>query len=145
MTDTMKALAKTRPEVGLELIDAPIPVAGPEDVLIKVKRTAVCGTDIHIWNWDEWSQKNVPVPMITGHEFSGEIVAIGKDVDRRLKVGQRVSAEGHVIDLNSEAARAYRGRGGNDPRGIGVNRQGAFAEFVVAPAFNVIELPDDVP
>src|SRR5690606_35768968 len=159
MADMMKALAKTKPAEGLELIDAPIPVAGDEDVLIKVHRTAVCGTDIHIWNWDEWSQKNVPVPMITGHEFSGEIVAIGKDVDRRLKVGQRVSAEGHVIDLDSEAARA----GGPaitlhseaaravhfhldpDPRGTGVNRQGAFAEYVVAPAFNVIELPDDVP
>ena len=110
MADTMKALAKTRPGVGLELIDAPVPVAGDEDVLIRVKRTAVCGTDIHIWNWDEWSQKNVPVPMITGHEFSGEIVAIGKDVDRRLRIGQRVSAEGHVIDLNSEAARAGKRR-----------------------------------
>ncbi len=145
MTDTMKALAKTAPGIGLELIDAPIPEAGPEDVLIKVHRTAVCGTDIHIWNWDEWSQKNVPTPMITGHEFAGEIVAIGREVDRRLKIGQRVSAEGHVIDLNSEAARA--GHFHLDPAtmGIGVNRQGAFAEFVVAPAFNVIELPDDVP
>jgi len=145
MADMMKALAKTKPAEGLELIDAPIPVAGDEDVLIKVHRTAVCGTDIHIWNWDEWSQKNVPVPMITGHEFSGEIVAIGKDVDRRLKVGQRVSAEGHVIDLNSEAARAGHFHLDPDTRGIGVNRQGSFAEYVVAPAFNVIELPDDVP
>ncbi|MES2861949.1 MAG: alcohol dehydrogenase catalytic domain-containing protein, partial [Pseudomonadota bacterium] len=144
MTDTMKALAKMRPEVGLELIDAPIPVAGPEDVLIRVHRTAVCGTDIHIWNWDEWSQKNVPTPMITGHEFSGEIVAIGSDVNRPLKIGQRVSAEGHVIDLNSEAARAGHFHLDPHTRGIGVNRQGAFAEFVVAPAFNVIELPDDV-
>ncbi|MGX1746449.1 MULTISPECIES: L-threonine 3-dehydrogenase [Brevundimonas] len=145
MADMMKALAKTKPAEGLELIDAPIPVAGDEDVLIKVHRTAVCGTDIHIWNWDEWSQKNVPVPMITGHEFAGEIVAIGKDVDRRLKVGQRVSAEGHVIDLNSEAARAGHFHLDPDTRGIGVNRQGAFAEYVVAPAFNVIELPDEVP
>lgn len=145
MTDTMKALAKMRPEVGLDLIDAPIPQAGPEDVLIKVRRAAVCGTDIHIWNWDEWSQKNVPVPMITGHEFSGDIVHVGAAVDRRLKVGQRVSVEGHVIDLNSEAARA--GHFHLDPatRGIGVNRQGGFAEYVVAPAFNVIELPEDVP
>jgi len=145
MGNTMKALAKMRPEVGLDLIDAPIPEAGPEDVLIKVRRAAVCGTDIHIWNWDEWSRKNVPVPMITGHEFSGDIVHIGKDVDRRLKVGQRVSVEGHVIDLNSEAARA--GHFHLDPatRGIGVNRQGGFAEYVVAPAFNVIELPEDVP
>ncbi|WP_430819968.1 L-threonine 3-dehydrogenase [Brevundimonas diminuta] len=145
MADMMKALAKTKLAEGLELIDAPIPVAGDEDVLIKVHRTAVCGTDIHIWNWDEWSQKNVPVPMITGHEFAGEIVAIGKDVDRRLKVGQRVSAEGHVIDLNSEAARAGHFHLDPDTRGIGVNRQGAFAEYVVAPAFNVIELPDEVP
>jgi threonine 3-dehydrogenase len=144
MTDMMKALAKMKPEIGLELIDAPIPEAGPEDVLIRVHRTAVCGTDIHIWNWDEWSQKNVPTPMITGHEFSGEIVAIGKDVNRPLKIGQRVSAEGHVIDLNSEAARAGHFHLDPHTRGIGVNRQGAFAEFVVAPAFNVIELPDDV-
>ena len=145
MTQTMKALAKTGPVQGLELIDAPVPEAGPEDVLIKVHRAAVCGTDIHIWNWDEWSQKNVPTPMITGHEFSGEIVGIGSEVDRRLKVGQRVSAEGHVIDLNSEAARAGHFHLAPKPRGIGVNRQGAFAEYVVAPAFNVIELPDEVP
>ena len=145
MTETMKALAKTGPVQGLELIDAPIPQAGPEDVLIKVHRTAVCGTDIHIWNWDEWSQKNVPTPMITGHEFAGEIVAVGSEVDRPLKIGQRVSAEGHVIDLNSEAARAGHFHLDPKTRGIGVNRQGAFAEYVVAPAFNVIELPDDVP
>jgi len=145
MAETMKALAKTGPVQGLELIDAPIPEAGPEDVLIKVHRTAVCGTDIHIWNWDEWSQKNVPTPMITGHEFAGEIVAVGSEVDRPLKIGQRVSAEGHVIDLNSEAARAGHFHLDPKTRGIGVNRQGAFAEYVVAPAFNVIELPDDVP
>ncbi|WP_406853400.1 L-threonine 3-dehydrogenase [Brevundimonas sp. BH3] len=141
----MQALAKTKPAEGLEQITAPIPEMGPEDVLIRVRRTAVCGTDIHIWNWDEWSQKNVPVPMITGHEFAGDIVAIGADVDRPLKIGQRVSAEGHVIDLNSEAARAGHFHLDPHTRGIGVNRQGCFAEYVVAPAFNVIELPDDVP
>ncbi|MGI4819458.1 MAG: L-threonine 3-dehydrogenase [Janthinobacterium lividum] len=141
----MQALAKTQPAEGLEQITAPIPEMGPEDVLIKVRRTAVCGTDIHIWNWDEWSQKNVPVPMITGHEFAGDIVAIGSEVDRPLKIGQRVSAEGHVIDLNSEAARAGHFHLDPHTRGIGVNRQGCFAEYVVAPAFNVIELPDDVP
>jgi threonine 3-dehydrogenase len=145
MPETMKALAKTRPAEGLELIDAPVPEPGPEDVLIRVQRAAVCGTDIHIWNWDDWSRKNVPVPMITGHEFAGEIVAVGPEVDRRLQVGQRVSAEGHVIDLNSEAARAGHFHLDPNTRGIGVNRQGAFAEYVVAPAFNVIELPDDVP
>lgn len=144
-TGDMQALAKTQPAQGLEQITAPIPEMGPEDVLIRVRRTAVCGTDIHIWNWDEWSQKNVPVPMITGHEFAGDIVAIGADVDRPLKIGQRVSAEGHVIDLNSEAARAGHFHLDPHTRGIGVNRQGCFAEYVVAPAFNVIELPDDVP
>ena len=144
-TGDMQALAKTQPAEGLEQVTAPIPEMGPEDVLIRVRRTAVCGTDIHIWNWDEWSQKNVPVPMITGHEFAGDIVAIGADVDRPLKVGQRVSAEGHVIDLNSEAARAGHFHLDPHTRGIGVNRQGCFAEYVVAPAFNVIELPDDVP
>ena len=140
----MHALAKTRADVGLELIEAPVPTPGPEDVLIKVHRTSVCGTDIHIWNWDEWSQKNVPVPMITGHEFAGEIVEIGKEVDRPLKLGQRVSAEGHIIDLNSFAARAGHFHLDPNTRGIGVNRQGAFAEYVVAPAFNVIPLPDEV-
>lgn len=141
---TMKALAKTRPAEGLELIEAPVPVAGPEEVLIRVRRTAICGTDIHIWNWDEWAAAHVPVPMITGHEFAGEIVELGKDVDRGLKVGQRVSAEGHIIDLNSFAARAGHFHLDPNTRGIGVNRQGCFAEYVTAPAFNVIPLPDDV-
>ncbi len=142
---TMDALAKTHAGEGLELINAPIPTPGPDDVLIRVKRTAICGTDIHIWNWDEWSQKNVPVPMITGHEFAGEIVEMGSDVHRSLRLGQRVSAEGHVIDLDSFAARAGHFHLDPNTRGIGVNRQGAFAEYVIAPAFNVIPLPDDVP
>jgi threonine 3-dehydrogenase len=142
---TMKALAKVRPEPGLELIEAPIPEAGPEEVLIKVKRTAICGTDIHIWNWDEWAQKTVPTPMITGHEFAGEIVEIGREVDRNLKVGQRVSGEGHLIDMNSAAARAGHFHLDPNTKGVGVNRQGCFAEYLASPAFNVIPLPDDVP
>jgi threonine 3-dehydrogenase len=119
---TMKALAKTAPAEGLELIDAPIPEIGPEDVLIRIKRTSVCGTDIHIWNWDEWAQKTVPVPLITGHEFAGEIVEIGAEVDRPLKVGQRVSGEGHIIDMNSHAARAGHFHLDPHTKGIGVNR-----------------------
>src|SRR5262249_40881300 len=102
----MKALSKLEPAKGLWLIDAPIPTPGPEDVLIRVKRTAICGTDVHIYRWDEWAQKTIPVPIIVGHEFSGEIVEMGAGVTRELKVGQRVSGEGHVIDLNSNAARA---------------------------------------
>ncbi len=140
----MKTLVKARAEVGLWAEERPVPEIGPEDVLIKVHKTGICGTDIHIWNWDEWSQKNVPVPMITGHEFSGEIVELGSDVHRSLRLGQRVSAEGHVIDLDSFAARAGHFHLDPNTRGIGVNRQGAFAEYVIAPAFNVIPLPDDV-
>lgn len=141
---TMKALAKTEAAPGLTLIDAPIPTPGPEEVLIRVKRTAICGTDIHIWNWDEWAQKTVPVPMITGHEFAGEIVEVGKEVDRPLKVGQRVSGEGHIIDMNSAAARAGHFHLDPNTKGVGVNRQGCFAEYLAIPAFNVVPLPDDV-
>ncbi len=138
---TMKALCKAEPKEGLVLVDAPIPEPGPEDVLIRVKRTAICGTDIHIWNWDEWAKKTVPTPLITGHEFAGEIVELGKAVDRPLKVGQRVSGEGHIIDLNSAAARAGRFHLDPNTKGVGVNRQGCFAEYLSIPAFNVIPLP----
>ena len=140
----MKALAKTEAAPGLTLIEAPIPSPGPEEVLIRVKKTAICGTDIHIWNWDEWAQKTVPFPMITGHEFAGEIVEIGKEVDRPLKVGQRVSGEGHIIDMNSAAARAGHFHLDPNTKGVGVNRQGGFAEYLAIPAFNVVPLPDDV-
>lgn len=141
---TMKALAKIKAREGIWQIDAPIPQPGPADVVIRVRKTAICGTDIHIYNWDDWAARTVPVPMIVGHEFSGEIAEVGPAVTRNLRIGQRVSAEGHVIDMNSTAARL--GRFHLDPGtvGVGVNRQGAFAEFVCVPAFNVVELPDDV-
>jgi threonine 3-dehydrogenase len=140
----MRALSKLHAREGIWLTDAPIPACGPDDVLIKVERTAICGTDIHIYNWDAWAAKTIPVPMIVGHEFGGEIVEIGRAVTRDLRVGQRVSGEGHVIDLNSAAARA--GRFHLDPKtvGVGVNRQGAFADFLCIPAFNVVPLPDSV-
>lgn len=141
---SMKALAKTEAREGIWQIDAPVPHPGPDDVIIRVRATAICGTDIHIYNWDEWAAGIVPVPMIVGHEFAGEIVEIGAAVIRDLRIGQRVSAEGHVIDLNSSAARM--GKFHLDPGtvGIGLQRQGAFAEYVCVPAFNVIALPDDV-
>jgi len=141
---TMKALAKTEAGEGIWQVEAPIPQPGAEDVVIKVRRTAICGTDIHIYNWDEWAARTVPVPMIVGHEFSGEIVEIGSAVTRHLRIGQRVSAEGHIIDLNSAAARMGRFHLDPGTTGIGVNRQGAFAEYLCVPAFNVIELPDDL-
>jgi threonine 3-dehydrogenase len=139
----MKALVKLKAEPGLWLRDEPVPEIGPDEVLIRVKKTAICGTDIHIYNWDEWASRTIPVPMVVGHEFAGEIVALGSLV-RGLAVGQRVSGEGHVIGMKSRAAR--RGRYHFDPqtRGIGVNIPGAFAEYVKIPAFNAIPLPDDI-
>lgn len=141
---TMQALAKLEPREGIWSTTAPVPEIGPDEVLIRVRKTAICGTDIHIYNWDEWAAKTIPVPMIVGHEFAGEIVEIGKGVTRDLQLGQRVSGEGHVIDFNSDAARA--GRFHLDPNtvGVGVNRQGAFAEYLAIPAFNVVPLPEDV-
>jgi threonine 3-dehydrogenase len=140
----MKALAKTVAAPGLTLIETDKPQIGPEEVLIRVHRAAICGTDLHIYNWDEWAQKTIRVPMIVGHEFSGEIAEIGKAVTRPLFVGQRVSGEGHIVDLNSAAAR--RGQPHLDPytKGIGVDRAGAFAEYLSMPAFNVIPLPQNL-
>lgn len=144
MQNGMKALCKERPEEGLWLGRHPVPEIGPEDVLIRVKKTGICGTDIHIWNWDEWAAKTVPVPMITGHEFAGEIVELGAQVED-LKIGQRVSGEGHLIGKTSRQSRAGKFHLDPETRGIGVNEQGAFAEFLRLPAFNVVPLPDDIP
>jgi len=140
----MKALAKTTPEAGLEMIEAEKPLCSPGDVLIRVRRTAICGTDLHIWRWDDWARKTIPVPMIVGHEFSGEIAEIGKAVTRPLTIGQKVSGEGHIVDFNSAAARAGHPHLDHNTKGIGVNIQGAFAEYLCLPASNVICLPDAV-
>src|SRR5271169_1641095 len=139
----MKALVKQKPEPGLWLEDQPVPEIGPDDVLVKVRKTGICGTDVHIFNWDKWAQKTIPTPMTIGHEYAGEIAAVGANV-RRLKVGQRVSGEGHVIGMKSRAARGGRYHLDPETRGIGVNIPGAFAEFVRVPAFNIVPLPDDV-
>lgn len=141
---TMFGLSKLHAREGVWSTRAAVPVPGPDDVLIRIKRTAICGTDIHIYNWDTWAAGTIPVPMIFGHEYAGEIVELGTAVTRDLRIGQRVSGEGHVIDLNSQAARA--GRFHLDPGtiGVGVNRQGAFAEYLCIPSFNVIPLPDEV-
>ncbi len=143
MKAQMQALCKTAPEEGLSLVRAPVPEPGPDDVLIRIKKTGICGTDIHIWNWDEWAQKTVPVPLITGHEFAGEIVETGSNVTD-LHVGQRCSGEGHLIGKNSRQSRAGKFHLDPETRGIGVNEQGAFAEYLKLPAFNVVPLPDEV-
>jgi threonine 3-dehydrogenase len=139
----MKTLVKSKPEVGLWQESRPIPEIGPEDVLIKINKTGICGTDIHIWNWDDWAARTVPVGLVTGHEFAGEIVAKGALVDG-LQIGQRCSGEGHLIGKHSRQSRA--GKFHLDPatRGIGVNEPGAFAEYLRLPAFNVVPLPDAI-
>lgn len=139
----MKALVKAMAEPGLWLDERPIPQIGPDDVLIKIKKTGICGTDIHIYSWDDWAQKTVPVPMIVGHEYAGEIVEVGANV-RTFSIGQRVSGEGHVIGMRSRAARGGRFHLDPETKGIGVNMPGAFAEYLKLPAFNVVPLPDTV-
>ncbi|MEP5758040.1 MAG: L-threonine 3-dehydrogenase [Litoreibacter sp.] len=143
MTNEMNALVKAHAREGLWLQTAPVPDIGPDDVLIRVNKTGICGTDIHIWNWDEWAQKTVPVPMITGHEFAGEIVEIGRGVDGLVR-GQRCSGEGHLIGKNSRQSRAGKFHLDPETRGIGVNEPGAFAEYLCLPAFNVVPLPDEI-
>ena len=120
----MKALSKLKAEEGIWMTDVPVPELGHNDLLIKIRKTAICGTDVHIYNWDEWSQKTIPVPMVVGHEYVGEVVGIGQEV-KGFKIGDRVSGEGHITD--------------------GVNRQGCFAEYLVIPAFNAFKLPDNIP
>lgn len=139
----MKALVKARPQQGLWMQEPSIPEIGAEDVLIRIKKTGICGTDIHIWNWDEWAARTVPLGLITGHEFAGEIVEIGAQVTG-LAIGQRCSGEGHLIGKQSRQSRA--GKFHLDPatRGIGVNEPGAFAEYLRLPAFNVVALPDSI-
>ena len=141
---TMKALVKAAPATGLELQQVEIPVPGASDVLIKVRKTAICGTDVHIWNWDEWSAKTVPVPMVVGHEFCGEIVETGSAV-QKFHIGQRVSGEGHITCGTCRNCRAGRGHLCRNTLGVGVNRPGAFAEYLCLPECNVVPIPDDVP
>lgn len=139
----MKALAKLKAEPGIWMTDVPEPEVGHNDLLIKIKKTAICGTDVHIYNWDHWSQENVPVGLVTGHEYSGEVVDMGQEVTG-FKVGDRVSGEGHITCGHCRNCRAGRRHLCRNTQGVGVNRSGAFAEYLVIPAFNAFKLPDDV-
>jgi threonine 3-dehydrogenase len=136
----MKALVKARAEPGIWMQDVPEPKIGHNDVLIKVHRSAICGTDMHIYNWDAWAQKSVPVPMAVGHEYAGEIVEIGSEV-YGFKVGDRVSGEGHITCGHCRNCRAGRRHLCRNTAGVGVNRPGAFAEYLKIPAANVFALP----
>ena len=139
----MRALVKAKAERGIWMQDVDTPKVGHNDVLIKVNRTAICGTDIHIYQWDEWAQHTIPVPMAVGHEFSGKIVECGSEV-RGFEVGDRVSAEGHITCGHCRNCRAGRRHLCRSSVGVGVNRPGAFAEYLSVPAFNVFKLPDSI-
>ena len=139
----MHALVKAKAERGIWLQEIDRPSPGHNDVLIKVHRTAICGTDIHIFQWDDWAARTIPVPLAVGHEFSGEIVEFGSEV-RGFDIGDRVSAEGHITCGVCRNCRAGRRHLCINTAGVGVNRPGAFAEYISVPAFNVFKLPDAI-
>lgn len=139
----MKSLVKAKREPGIWMQDVPVPDYGANDVLIKIHKTAICGTDIHIYNWDEWAQATIPVPMTVGHEFFGEIVAIGREVNG-FKVGQRVSGEGHITCGSCRNCRAGKRHLCRNTLGVGVNRPGCFAEYLAMPASNVLVIPETI-
>jgi threonine 3-dehydrogenase len=141
----MKALVKSRKSEGIWMVrDAPEPVVGVHDVLIRVRKSAICGTDVHIYNWDEWSQKTIPVPMIIGHEYVGVVERVGAEVEA-FTPGDRVSGEGHLTCGFCRNCRAGRRHLCRHTIGVGVNRPGSFAELLSLPAVNVYRIPDDVP
>src|SRR5450631_2898237 len=143
MDETMKALSKQTPGPGLKLVQVKKPEVGHNDVLIRVRKTAICGTDVHIWKWDEWAQKTIPVPMHVGHEYVGRIVEMGQEV-RGFQIGDRVSGEGHITCGFCRNCRAGRRHLCRNTVGVGVNREGAFAEYLLIPAFNAFKIPDDI-
>ncbi|KTD28118.1 L-threonine 3-dehydrogenase [Legionella israelensis] len=139
----MKSLVKAKDEPGIWMEDVPMPEYGVNDVLIKIKKTAICGTDIHIYSWDEWAQATIPVPMTVGHEFYGEIVEVGSEV-KGLKPGQVVSGEGHITCGMCRNCRAGQRHLCRNTLGVGVNRPGCFAEYLALPASNVLVLPENI-
>ena len=136
----MRAIAKLERGPGLTMTRVARPAVGHNDVMIRIRKTAICGTDIHIWNWDEWAQKTIPVPMHVGHEYVGEIVEIGQEV-RGFALGDRVSGEGHITCGHCRNCRAGRRHLCRNTVGVGVNRPGCFAEYLVIPAFNAFKIP----
>jgi threonine 3-dehydrogenase len=139
----MKSLVKAKKEPGIWMQNVAVPQYGVNDVLIKIHKTAICGTDIHIYSWDDWAQATIPVPMTVGHEFYGEVVAVGAEV-QGMAIGQRVSGEGHLTCSICRNCRAGKRHLCRSTLGVGVNRPGCFAEYLVIPATNVVALPDNV-
>lgn len=140
----MKALVKKYAEPGLWLEEVPIPEIGINDVLIKIHKTSICGTDIHIYNWDDWAKKTIPVPMVTGHEYAGTIEAIGSNV-HDIKIGEIVSGEGHLVCGHCRNCRAGRRHLCMNTKGVGVNRPGCFAEYLSIPVSNVWQSDSSIP
>ncbi|MBP9707958.1 MAG: alcohol dehydrogenase catalytic domain-containing protein, partial [Oligoflexales bacterium] len=139
----MKALVKSKAEPGIWLEERPVPRPGPNDLLIKIKKTAICGTDVHIYKWDAWAQKTIKVPMIAGHEYVGVVAELGSAVNN-YKVGDRVSGEGHITCHICRNCRAGRRHLCRNTIGVGVNRDGAFAEYLVIPASNAFKIPAEI-
>lgn len=139
----MRALIKARAESGIWMEEIEQPQVGPNDVLVQVIKSAICGTDLHIVNWDEWAEQTIPIAMAIGHEFVGRVVEVGSEVER-IEIGQRVAGEGHVTCGVCRNCRAGRRHFCRNTVGIGIDRAGAFAEFVSIPAFNAYPIPDDI-
>lgn len=141
----MKALIKEKAETGIWMDDVPMPNVGPNDVLIKIKKTAICGTDLHIYKWDEWAQNHINVPQVIGHEFVGEVVETGKEVKAHFNIGDRVSGEGHIACGHCRNCRAGRSHLCRSNVSVGVTRNGCFAEYLSIPATNAYPIPESVP
>ena len=139
----MKALVKSKAEPGIWMEEVPKPEAGQNDLLIRIRKTAICGSDIHIYNWDQWSQRTIPVPTILGHEFVGEIAGIGNEVDG-FNLGDRISGEGHITCGHCRDCLAGRRHLCRNALGVGINRPGSFAEYLAIPAINAFRVPDSI-
>jgi threonine 3-dehydrogenase len=140
----MKALVKAKPEKGIWMQDVPVPQVGPNDVLIKIMKTAICGTDLHIYKWDEWSQRTIKTPMVIGHEYVGHVAQVGSEVNE-FKEGDRVTGEGHIACGHCRNCRRGRQHICETTVGIGVNIDGAFAEYVKVPSTNVMKINKSIP
>jgi len=143
MKNTIKGIIKKENKEGLLLSEVPVPNFDNDSVLIKVKKTGICGTDFHIYNWDNWARKTVPLDMVIGHEFSGAVVDKGKKVEQ-IKIGDRVTSEGHLICGYCRNCRAGKGHLCRNAKGIGINVSGAFSEYISVPQSNIIKIPDDI-
>jgi len=139
----VKAIVKSAPRKGFDFLEVPEPKIGPHDALIEVRAVGICGTDVHIYNWDEWSRSRVRPPLVGGHEFVGVVAAVGRDV-RHIQPGVRVSAEGHIVCGRCQFCRTGRGHICQDVEIIGIDRNGCFAEYLAMPADNLWPIPDEI-